>query len=106
MKTQVTTPQAELTLGQGAFDIMVEGDETQVRTRSGSGEVLSQGRKVTVNGGERLTVTAGQPPDLPVPDTLNLVLNGRFEGRTFTPLAGLCDAEPAKPGARRSCSDA
>ena len=85
VQVQVTTPQAELTLGQGAFDILVEGDEVQVRTRSGSGHVLAQGREVTVNSGERVVVTAGQPPELPLPDTLNLVLNGRFEGRLSPP---------------------
>ena len=85
VQTQVLTPQAELMLDQGAFDVLVQGDQTQVRARSGSGLVQSAGRQVTVNGGERVTVTAGQPPELPVPDTLNLVLDGRFEGRISPP---------------------
>ena len=85
VRMQVTTPQAELSLGQGAFDVLVQGDQTQVRARSGSGRVLSHGREVTVNGGERVTVAAGRSPELPVLDTLNLALNGRFEGRLSPP---------------------
>jgi hypothetical protein len=101
VQTQVTTPQAELTLNQGSFDVLVQGDQTQVRARSGSGVVQSEGRQVTVDGGERVSVTAGQPPELPVPDTLNLVLNGNFEGRisppwqNFTSLSQ-ADLEPGK----------
>lgn len=101
VQTEVLTPQAKLLLDQGAFDVLVQGDQTQVRARSGSGLVQSEGRQVTVNGGERVTVTAGQPPALPVPDTLNLVLNGRFEGRisppweTYTSL-GQPNLEPGK----------
>jgi hypothetical protein len=85
VKTLVQTPQSQLMLDQGAFDVLVQGDQTQVRARSGSGLVQSEGRQVTVNGGERVTVTAGQPPEIPVPDTLNLVLNGGFEGRISPP---------------------
>lgn len=81
VEVHVTTPQADLTFGQGTFDIGIEGDETLVRVRAGEARVLAEGRLVIVNGGERVSVAAGQPPALPVPDTLNLVLNGRFEGR-------------------------
>jgi len=101
IQTQVLTPQAKLMLNQGAFDVLVQGDQTQVRARSGSGLVQSEGRQVTVNGGERVTVKAGLPPEIPVPDMLNLVLNGDFEGRisppwqTFTNL-GQADLEPGK----------
>ena len=101
IQTQVLTPQAKLMLNQGAFDVLVQGDQTQVRARSGSGLVQSEGRQVTVNGGERVTVKAGQPPELPVPDTLNLVLNGDFEGRISPPWQtyvnlGQADLEPGK----------
>jgi hypothetical protein len=101
VQTQVLTPQAKLMLDQGAFDVLVQGDQTQVRARSGSGLVQSEGRQVTVNGGERVTVKAGQPPELPVPDTLNLVLNGSFEGRISPPWQtyvslGQADLEPGK----------
>ena len=101
VKTLVLTPQAKLMLEQGAFDVLVQGDQTQVRARSGSGLVQSEGRQVTVNGGERVTVKAGQPPELPVPDTLNLVLNGRYEGRISPPWrnytnVGQANLEPGK----------
>lgn len=101
IQVHVATPHADLTLDQGTSDVLVEGDQTQVRVRSGAAQVLSQGREVTVNGGERVIVTAGRPPELPVPDTLNLVLNGRFDGR-LTPLwqsyvnLGRPDLEPGK----------
>jgi hypothetical protein len=100
VQTQVKTPQAELTLDQGTFDVQVQGDQTQVRARSGSGLVQSEGRQVIVDAGERVTVTAGQPPDLPVPDTLNLVLNGRFEGRISPPWQEFSDLSQAdlEPG--------
>jgi len=81
----VTTPHADLTFSQGTFDILVEGAQTQVRVRSGNAQVLSAGREVYVDGGERVSVAAGRPPELPVPDTYNLVLNGRFEDRLSPP---------------------
>ncbi len=101
VQMQVMTPQAELTLVQGAFDVLVLGDQTQVRARSGGGLVQSEGRQVAINGGERVVVKAGQPPELPVPDTLNLVLNGSFEGRISPPWQnyvnlGKADLEPGK----------
>ena len=95
VQTQVVTPQAELMLDQGAFDVLVQGDQTQVRARSGGGLVRSQGRQVLVDAGERVTVTAGQPPELPVPDTLNLVLNGGFEGRISPPWQNFTDLSQA-----------
>jgi hypothetical protein len=40
---------------------------------------------VTVGGGERTEVAAGQTPGAPVSAALDLVLNGSFEGRVFPP---------------------
>ena len=77
----LTTPQAAITLAVGTFDISIDGDETLLRVRSGQALVMAEGQQVTVNGGERVTILASNAPELPVPDTLNLVLNGRFEGR-------------------------
>lgn len=77
----LTTPQAEMMFAAGTFDVSIEGDETLLRVRSGQAQVEADGRRVSVNGGERVTIAASRPPDSPVPDTLNLVLNGRFEGR-------------------------
>lgn len=77
----LTTPQAAITLAVGTFDVRIDGDETLLRVRSGQALVTAEGQQVTVNGGERVTILASNAPELPVPDTLNLVLNGRFEGR-------------------------
>ncbi len=101
VRVLVTTPHASLSFETGTFDILVDATETQVRTRSGHAEVLSAGRAVEANSGERVTVAAGQMPELPVPDTINLVLNGRFEGRLSPPwqdyvTVGGADVEPGK----------
>lgn len=95
------TPHADLTFDQGTVDVSVEEGATQVRVRSGNVQVLSEGHEVTVSGGERATVAAGQPPELPVPDMLNLVLDGRFDGRLSPPWVsyvnlGRPDLEPGK----------
>ncbi len=82
---RLTTPQAEIRFGIGTVDTIVEGNETQVRVRAGPAAVMAEGREVTANSGERVSVTAGRPPDLPVPAALNLVLNGAFEGRLTPP---------------------
>lgn len=81
----VLTPQATVTFGAGTFDIILVGNETQVRVRSGVARVAAEGQFVTASGGQRVGVTAGRGPDLPIPDTVNLVLNGSFESG-LTPL--------------------
>lgn len=85
VKVQLNTPHADATFGNGTYDVDIEGDTTQVRTRAGTVQVLAAGREVTANTGERVSVTEGRPPDLPVPAALNLVLNGTFEGRLSPP---------------------
>jgi hypothetical protein len=82
---QLNTPHGVVTFGDGTYDIAIDGDTTQARTRAGVAQVLAANRQVTVNTGERVTVIAGRPPDLPVPAALNLVLNGKLEGRLSTP---------------------
>ncbi len=81
----VTTPQAIITFGTGTFDIILSGNQSQVRVRSGVARIEAEGQLVTASAGQRVGVTAGRAPDLPVPDTVNLVLNGAFEGG-LTPL--------------------
>ncbi len=81
VRLHLRTPQADVSFGSGSYDITVQTGQTQVVVKSGAAEVLATGREVTANGGERVNVTAGLPPDLPVPAALNLVLNGTFEGR-------------------------
>ena len=85
VEVQLQTPHADITLGSGTYDVAIEGDATQVRTRTGIAHVLAAGREVTAGAGERVGVDAGQPPDLPVPAALNLVLNGKLEGRLSPP---------------------
>lgn len=77
---RLATPQAEIEFGIGTYDVIIGGEETQVRVRAGEAGVRAAGRAVTASGGQRVSVVAGMPPDEPVPDTVNLVLNGSFEG--------------------------
>ncbi len=76
----LNTPQGSITLGIGTIDVVVEADQTQVRVRSGVAQVIAAAQGVNVGPGQRVNVTGGLPPALPVPDTVNLVLNGTFDG--------------------------
>jgi|YNPNPStandDraft_1061719.scaffolds.fasta_scaffold29613_3 hypothetical protein len=80
VQVEVNTPHATVTFGTGTFVVSVEDDSTLARARSGTMAVQAAGRIVTAGSGERVNVSAGRPPDLPVPDALNLVLNGQFVG--------------------------
>jgi hypothetical protein len=81
VRMRLNTPHGSVTFGGGSYDIAIEGDMTQVRTRAGAAQVLAANREVTANSGERVSIIAGGPPELPVPAALNLVLNGKLEGR-------------------------
>jgi len=85
IRVRLTTPQASVSFGAGTFDITIEGDETQVRARSGTADVLAAGTQVTAGSGERVSVPAGRPPNLPVPGAFNLVLDGTFSGDNLAP---------------------
>jgi len=80
IRVRVTTPQAAMAFDAGAYDIIIQGEETQVRVRSGQAQVEAANVQVTANGGERISVQAGRAPSLPVPGAENLVRNGAFEG--------------------------
>jgi hypothetical protein len=80
IQVELESAYGKTTLGTGAFDIVVADTETQVRVRSGEARVFAQGQEVTAGSGQRVNVSAGSPVSLPVPDTVNLVLNGAFEG--------------------------
>lgn len=80
LRVEVVTPQASAILGAGTFDVVSREAETEVRARSGTGEVLAANTTVTVKAGERVMVPAGRAPSLPVPGAENLVRNGSFEG--------------------------
>lgn len=78
---QVTTPNGDVFLRPGAFDMTTSDTETRVRVRSGDASVVSEGRLVEVNSGERVNMPAGSPPEFPVSDTVNLIINGGFENQ-------------------------
>ncbi len=84
-QVQINTPQSLITFGNGTYDILIEDETTQVRARFGAAQVLAANRQVTASTGERVSVAAGQPPELPVPLAINLVLNGKLEGRLSPP---------------------
>ncbi len=73
------TPHASITLGIGTFELTVAADQTQVRVRSGAAEIDAAAQRVSAGPGQRVNIALGRPPALPVPDTVNLVLNGAFE---------------------------
>jgi hypothetical protein len=85
VEARLETPQAEVRFDIGTVDAIVNDSDTQVRVRVGPAIISAAGREVTANSGERVGVTTGRPPDLPVPAALNLVLNGEFEGRLTPP---------------------
>ncbi|PKO20261.1 MAG: hypothetical protein CVU38_21065 [Chloroflexi bacterium HGW-Chloroflexi-1] len=100
IRVWLTTPQATIIFSAGAYDIIIQGEETQVRARSGAAQVLAAGTQMTVNSGERVSAQAGRAPSLPVPGAENLVRNGSFEGElapawqeTVTVSAGLAPGE-------------
>jgi len=80
IRVRVITPQAAIAFDSGTYDIIIQGEETQVRARSGQAEVIAANVEVTVNSGERISVKAGRAPSLPVPGAENIVRNGSFEG--------------------------
>ena len=79
VQVQVTTPNGTVDVGPGAFDLTADDKETRVRARTGTATVSSAGRQVKINAGERVNVLAGQAPEFPVADTVNLIINGGFE---------------------------
>ncbi len=90
----VTTPNGAVELGPGVYDMTADEQETRVRVRSGLASVTAANRKVDVNAGERVNVVAGRPPEFPVSDTVNLVINGSFDKN----LAFWQESAEVKPG--------
>lgn len=78
VQIRLVTPNAALDLKPGVFDVTADETETRVRVRSGAARVESEGRVAEVNAGERVNVLAGRPPEFPVSDTVNLIVNGSF----------------------------
>ncbi len=77
----LNTPQAEILFSNGSYDVMIDGDKTQVRAPTGEATVIGAGQQVNVSSGERTEIAAGQAPAAPVSAALDMVLNGSFEGR-------------------------
>lgn len=73
------TPQASITLGIGTFDLTVTADQTQLRVRSGTAAIEAAAQRVNAGSGQRVDIALGLPPALPVPDTVNLILDGAFD---------------------------
>lgn len=93
---KVTTPNGTVNLVPGVYDMTVDENETRVRVRSGLASVVAANRRVDVNPGERVNVVAGRPPEFPVSDTVNLVINGSFD----KDLAFWQESAEVKPGSR------
>jgi hypothetical protein len=76
---RITTPNGEVELSSGIYDITANEQETRVRVRDGIATAHGAGRAVEINPGERANIQAGRPPEIPVSDTVNLIVNGSFE---------------------------
>jgi hypothetical protein len=92
---QVNTPTGSMDLGPGGYDMTANENETRVRVRSGTAAVAGSGRNVQVNAGERVNILAGRPPEFPVSETVNLIVNGSFE-KQLAPLWQ--ESAEVKPG--------
>ena len=79
VSVNLDTPHASITLGIGTFDLTVDADQTQLRVRSGTAEIEAAAQRVNAGSGQRVDIASGLPPALPVPDTVNLILDGAFD---------------------------
>jgi hypothetical protein len=67
------------TLAEGSYIVKVTANQTfEVVATRGSSVVQAAGGHVTIRGGERTQVRAGQPPDPPILAAEDLVENGAF----------------------------
>ena len=95
VRVEVTTPTGSVDLGPGTYDMTANDKEARIRVRSGAAVVTGEGRNVQVNAGERVNVLAGRPPEFPVSETVNLIVNGSFE-KQLAPLWQ--ESAEVKPG--------
>lgn len=66
-------------LGEGSYIVKVTPNQTfEVVATRGSSTVQAAGGQVTIRGGERTQVRAGQPPDPPILAAEDLIENGAF----------------------------
>lgn len=74
----LSTPQAQVELSEGSFSIETNETETQVTTRLGQANVVSDGRLVMLKQGERAVVGKDQAPSSPLPAAQNLLKDSDF----------------------------
>jgi hypothetical protein len=79
VRIQLDTPQSSTIIGDGILDVAIRGDDAQVTAVAGSAEVTAAGTQVALTEGQRVMVSMGRAPGLPVPAEQNLVRNGTFE---------------------------
>ncbi len=95
VRIQVNTPTGSIDLGPGGYDMTANDRETRVRVRSGAARVTGEGKTVEANAGQRVNLLAGRPPEFPVSETVNLIVNGSFE-KQLAPLWQ--ESAEVKPG--------
>jgi hypothetical protein len=78
----ITTPQTEISLGQGSFSVEVSDKGTQVVTRLGQAEVKSGENSILLRQGERIVVNPELAISPPLPAAQNLLADS-----TFSPLS-------------------
>jgi hypothetical protein len=101
----LNTPQAEILFSNGSYDVMIDGDKTQVRAQSGEATGIGAGQQVNVSSGERTEIAAGQAPAAPVSAALDMVLNGSFEGRISPPWQQITEVSPGLPAGEMSVAE-
>lgn len=74
----LSTPQARIELNEGSFSIETNESETQVTTRLGQANVISDGSVVMLKQGERALVGKNQAPSPPLPAAQNLLKDSDF----------------------------
>lgn len=75
----VVTPHGQATLAPGSYAVQVDGDQTQILTRSGAATVETDGRSVVVPEGASVTLSASQGISGPTTAAENLIANGDFQ---------------------------
>ena len=78
VQVSLQTPQGTTYFGDGTMDVAVRDTESQVTTLSGSARVQAAGTEVIADAGQRVAVSTGRAPGLPVPAEQNLISNGSF----------------------------
>ena len=94
IKVSLATPHGETYFGDGTMDVVVRGTESQITTLSGTARVLAAGTEVSAGAGQRVAVSAGRAPGLPVPAEQNLVSNGTFSADLMSSWEKVVEIDP------------